>query len=405
MPNIILFDDDVREHLLPLTFTRPTGELRVGILTIKEKWKRHLHVDDISFITQDYLVDKYPIRIESDNIVINGSVLPSPQLAQLVLELAPNEAILKDGELIATRLDQRQFGKLINDEEIEELNGFDVEDTPFLKINSLWDIFKINAEAIQEDFDLLTKNRFSQPISKTNQVIAPENIFLEEGAKVECAILNASNGPIYIGKNAEVMEGAMIRGAFALCENSTVKMGAKIYGATTVGPRSKVGGEVNNSVIFGNSSKGHEGYLGNSVLGEWCNLGADTNNSNLKNNYAEVKLWDYPSGRFVRTGLQFCGLIMGDHSKTGINTMLNTGTVVGVFTNIFGTGFPRNFIPSFSWGGHHGFSTYKTDKAFDTAKKVMIRKGKEFDEVEQNILEKIFEITAEHRRWEKTEEV
>ena len=398
MPNIILFDDDVREQLLPLTFTRPTGELRVGILTIKEKWKRHLHVDEISYITQDYLVDKYPIRIEPDNIVINGSVLPSPQLVQLILGLEPNEAILKDGELIATRLDERQFGNLINDEEIEELGGFDAEDTPFLKINNLWDIFKINAKAIQEDFDLLTKNRFSQPISKTNRVIAPENIFLEEGAKVECAILNASNGSIYIGKNAEVMEGAMIRGGFALCENSTIKMGAKIYGATTIGPHSKVGGEVNNSVIWGYSSKGHEGYLGNSVLGEWCNLGADTNNSNLKNNYGEVKLWNYPSGRFVRTGLQFCGLIMGDHSKTAINTMLNTGTVVGVSANIFGPGFPRNFIPSFSWGGHHGFSTYKTEKAFETAEKVLVRRKKEFDEVEKNILEKIFEITAEYRR-------
>lgn len=401
MPNIILFDDDVRERLLPLTFTRPVGELRVGILTIKEKWQHHLHVDNISHITQDYLVDKFPIHIEEDNIVINGSVLPSPELVQLIQELSPNEALLKDGELIATRLDENQFEHLINNDEIEELGGFDVADTPFLKINNLWDIFTINGAAIQEDFNLLTKNRISAPISETNQVIAPENIFIEEGATVECAILNASTGPIFIGKNAIVMEGSMIRGAFALCNHSTVKMGSKIYGATTVGPYSKIGGEVNNVVLTGYSNKGHEGYLGNSVLGEWCNIGADTNTSNLKNNYATVKIWDYPSERFVPTGLQFCGLIMGDHSKTGINTMFTTGTVVGVSSNIFGAGYPRNFIPSFTWGGSGGLKTYRTDKAFDTAEKVMERRKIEFSDVEKKILERVFELTSENRSWEK----
>ncbi len=401
MPNFILFDDDVRDRLQPLTFTRPVSELRVGILTITEKWQRHLRIDEISYITQDYLIDKYPIHIESDNIVINGSVLPSTQLVQLVLELEENEAILKDGELIATRLDERQFDRLIHGQEIEELIGFDVGDTPFLKINYLWDIFRINGEAIQEDFDLLTKNRISQPISSTNQVIAPENIFIDEGATVECAILNASAGPIYIGKNATVMEGAMIRGALALCESSTIKMGAKIYGPTTIGPHSKAGGEIGNSVLTGYSNKGHEGYLGNSVLGEWCNLGADTNTSNLKNNYAEVKLWDYRKEGFVPTGLQFCGLIMGDHSKAGINTMFNTGTVVGVSANVYGSGYPRNFIPSFSWGGFSGFKTYRTNKAFDTAEKVMARRKIEFTETEKGILQTIFENTAQYRSWEK----
>ncbi len=401
MPNFILFDDDVRDRLQPLTFTRPVSELRVGILTITEKWQRHLRIDEISYITQDYLIDKYPIHIESDNIVINGSVLPSTQLVQLVLELEENEAILKDGELIATRLDERQFDRLIHGQEIEELIGFDVGDTPFLKINYLWDIFRINGEAIQEDFDLLTKNRISQPISSTNQVIAPENIFIDEGATVECAILNASAGPIYIGKNATVMEGAMIRGALALCESSTIKMGTKIYGPTTIGPHSKAGGEIGNSVITGYSNKGHEGYLGNSVLGEWCNLGADTNTSNLKNNYAEVKLWDYRKEGFVPTGLQFCGLIMGDHSKAGINTMFNTGTVVGVSANVYGSGYPRNFIPSFSWGGFSGFKTYRTNKAFDTAEKVMARRKIEFTETEKGILQTIFENTAQYRSWEK----
>lgn len=401
MPNFILFDDDVRDHLLPLTFTRPVGELRVGILTIKEKWQRYFNEEKFTYITQDYLIDKFPIHIEEDNIVINGSVLPSPQLVQLIMGLSPNEAILKEGELIATRLDEHQFEHLINNEEIDELSGFDAGDTPFLKINNLWDIFKINDKAIQEDFDLITKNRISQPISSTNQVVAPENIFIDEGATVECAILNASSGPIYIGKNATVMEGAMIRGALALCESATIKMGAKIYGATTVGPHSKVGGEVGNSVITGFSNKGHEGYLGNSVLGEWCNLGADTNTSNLKNNYAPVKLWSYLEERFISTGTQFCGLIMGDHSKAGINTMFNTGTVVGVSANVFGSGYPRNFIPSFSWGGKQGFTTYKTNKAFETAERVMARRKLEFDDAEKAILEHLFKETSKHRSWEK----
>ncbi|MEM6967697.1 MAG: GlmU family protein [Bacteroidota bacterium] len=401
MPNFILFDDDVRERLLPLTFTRPVGELRVGILTIKEKWQRHLRTDQISYITQDYLIDKYPIQIEADNIVINGSALPSPELVQLIKELAPNEALLQGVELIAARLDAAQFQYLINNEEINELSGFDIDDTPFLKINNLWDIFKINDEAIQQDFDLLTRNRISQPIPSTNRVVNPDNIFIEAGAKVEHAILNATKGPIYVGKNAEIMEGAMIRGALALGDNGKIKMGAKIYGATTIGPYSKVGGEVNNSVLTAYSNKGHEGYLGNSILGEWCNLGADTNTSNLKNNYTSIKIWDYTSGRFADTKQQFCGLIMGDHSKAGINTMFNTGTVVGVSANVFGAGYPRNFIPSFTWGGPAGMTTYRTSKAFETAERMMARRKIDFDEKEKAILEKVFEETARFRSWEK----
>jgi len=400
MPNVILFDDDVREHLLPLTFTRPVCEIRVGILTIKEKWQHRLNAT-ISYITQDYLINKYPIVIEDDNYVINGSVLPSPELVELVKQLEINEALLENGELIAARLNEVQFDRLVRNDEIDELTGFEIKGTPYMRIQQLWDIFKLNGQAIQEDFDLLTKNRKSKHISNTNRLINPKNIFVEEGAKIECAILNATNGPIYIGKDAEIMEGSIIRGPFALGEKSKIKLGAKIYGPTTIGPGSKAGGEIKNSVIFGNSNKGHEGYLGNSVLGEWCNLGADTNTSNLKNNYTEVKLWNYTSERFVPTGQTFCGLIMGDHSKCGINTMFNTGTVVGVFANIFGAGYPRNFIPSFSWGGPQGLSTYKTTKAFEVAEVVMKRRNKEFTETEQNILEKIFEDTSKHRRWEK----
>jgi UDP-N-acetylglucosamine diphosphorylase/glucosamine-1-phosphate N-acetyltransferase len=312
-----------------------------------------------------------------------------------------NEALLKDGELIVAKLDNKQFEVLMEDDEIEELAGYEVGDVKLLKINNLWDIYKINEEALKLDFQLLTKGKTSQPISATNQVLGKENIFIEEGATVECATLNAQTGPIYIGKNAQIMEGAMVRGPLAMCENAVLKMGAKIYGATTLGPYCKVGGEVNNSVFFGYSNKGHDGFLGNSVIGEWCNLGADSNNSNLKNNYTEVKLWNYKTEKFEKTGQQFCGLIMGDHSKCGINTMFNTGTVVGVSANIFGSGFPRNFVPSFAWGGASGYSTFKTDKAFETAEAMMARRGKEFETIDRVIMLKVFEDTAKYRRWEK----
>ena len=267
-----------------------------------------------------------------------------------------------------------------------------------IKIEHTWDIFSKNDAAIREDFERLTEDRKSQPIPKSVQTIAKENIFIEEGAKLEFVTLNASLGPIYIGKDSEIMEGSVIRGPFALCDNAVVKMASKIYGATTVGPYSRIGGEVKNAVFFSYSNKGHDGFLGDSVLGEWCNIGADSNNSNLKNNYEEVKLWSYQTEGFEKTGLQFCGLMMGDHSKCGINTMFNTGTVVGVSANIFGSGFPRNFVPSFSWGGASGFTTYVTKKAFETARLVMSRRNIDFDEKEAAILEHVFEET---KKWRK----
>lgn len=400
MKNVILFDDDMREHLLPLTFTRPVGELRIGILTIREKWEKWLEAE-VSYITQDYLCDRYPIKIADENFVISGSALPSDHLCRLINQLDPNEALLKDGELIAARLNQKQFQSLINEEEIEELEGFDLGETPFIRIEGPWDLFAKNDAALRADFKLLTEGRTSQPIPQSNQVINPDQIFLEEGAKVECAILNASTGPIYVGKHAEIMEGSIIRGGLALGEHSKVKLGAKIYGATTLGPYCKIGGEVSNSVLLGYSSKGHDGYLGNSVLGEWCNLGAGTCSSNLKNNYAEVRLWNYGEERFLPTGQQFCGVIMGDHSKCGINSMINTGTVIGVFANVFGDGFPRNFIPSFSWGGASGFSTYRLNKAFETAERVMQRRDKALEEQDKAILSQVFELSSKHRRWDK----
>lgn len=390
--NYILFDGPSRNNLLPFTFTRPVADIRVGILTIREKWELFLQTTTTT-ITEDYLSEKYPMVEMEENIMINASCLPNSGLVKLVKNLKENQAIFKGEEVIA----------FFTKEEQEDIDFSDYEAIEYhediIEINHTWDIFKKNGLAIQEDFILLTKDKTSQPIPASNNIIAPENIFLEEGAKLEFVTLNASAGPIYIGKNAEVMEGSLVRGPLALCENATIKMGAKIYGPTTVGRYSKVGGEVNNSVIFDFSNKGHDGFLGNSVLGEWCNLGADTNNSNLKNNYAEVRLWDYQTSSFTKTGLQFCGLIMGDHSKCGINTMFNTGTVVGVSANIFGSGFPRNFVPSFSWGGHSGFTTYLTKKAFEVGKVVMARREIEFLEQDKAILEHVFEETKQYRRY------
>ncbi len=388
--NYILFDGSARNQLLPFTFTRPVADIRVGILTIREKWEKLLG-STTSTVTEDYLSGKWPMVEMGENVMINASYLPTPELLAQIENLETQQAIFDGEEVVAffTQEDQEvDFEKYTQIELVGEI----------FQIKNTWDIFSKNGEAIDADFEIITLDRNSEPISASNHVISPGNIFIEKGAKVEFSSLNASSGPIYIGANAEVMEGSLIRGPFALCEQSAVKMGSKIYGPTTIGPFSKVGGEVNNSVLFGYSNKGHEGFLGNSVLGEWCNLGADTNTSNLKNNYAEVKLWDYETGAFAKTGLQFCGLMMGDHSKCGINTMFNTGTVVGVSSNIFGSGFPRNFVPSFSWGGSAGMTTYKTNKAFEVAEVVMKRRGIEFSDEDKSILEKVFEDTKKFRR-------
>ncbi|MBR9845753.1 MAG: glucose-1-phosphate thymidylyltransferase, partial [Algicola sp.] len=325
--NYILFDGPSRQNLLPFTFTRPVADIRVGILTIREKWEQFLGFTTTT-LTEDFLAEKYPMVEMDENVMINASYLPNQELVEIIKGLEDNQAVFQGEDVIA-------FYSKDSQDEIDFSTYQAIEyDEEVLKIEHTWDIFANNGEAIQADFELLTRDRTSQPIPNSNNVINAQNIFIEEGAKLEFATLNASTGPIYIGSNAEIMEGSIIRGPFALCEHATLKLGAKIYGPTTVGPHSKVGGEVNNSVIFGFSNKGHDGFLGNSVIGEWCNLGADTNNSNLKNNYAEVRLWDYQKEGFAKTGLQFCGLMMGDHSKCGINTMFNTGTVVGVSANI-----------------------------------------------------------------------
>jgi UDP-N-acetylglucosamine diphosphorylase/glucosamine-1-phosphate N-acetyltransferase len=392
--NPILFDDQLRDNFLPLTFTRPVAELRLGILTITKKWELYLK-KSVSHFTQNYLKIKYPTVISVGNLMINGRVLPNPELIEEILNLKKGEILISAGMPVAVWLNDRQISEF----NPENTNGFKIREvkSAFEKITNIWEIFTTAGKEIERDFALITHGRKSEPLSNTLNTLQPERIFLEKGAKAEFATLNPDGGFIYIGKDAEIMEGALIRGSFALGNHSIVKMGAKIYGPTVVGPHSRVGGEINNSVILGFSNKGHDGFLGNSVLGEWCNIGADSNNSNLKNNYADVKLWNYTKKGFINTGLQFCGLIMGDHSKCGINTMFNTGTVVGVSANIFGDGFPRNFVPSFSWGGAAGFTTYSIPKAFETAEKVVERRGLVFDTIEQDILKKVFELTAEFR--------
>ncbi|MES2558731.1 MAG: GlmU family protein [Bacteroidota bacterium] len=391
--NYILFETEIdRGNLLPFTFTRPVSEIRCGILTITEKWKQYLG-GSISYKTKDYLQTKFKMVSADTNVFVNGTIFPNETLASEIKALKPLEALYLKDTLIASCV--------AGVNENAATNRIESTATDMMKLNFSYDIFSLNGAAIEADFDLITKGRVSQTISDTNRVVKPERIFIEEGAKVEFSILNASGGSIYIGKDSEIMEGCMVRGPFALCEHGGLKMDAKIYPATTVGPHCKVGGEVNNAVFFAYSNKGHDGFIGNAVIGEWCNLGADTNNSNLKNTYEEVKLWNYRTEKFEKTGLTFCGLMMGDHSKCGINTMFNTGTVVGVAANIFGAGFPRNFIPSFAWGGPQGFETFILKKAFVTAEAMCARRGVTFDDVEKDIIKAVYNESAKYRFWEK----
>ena len=379
---IQLVDGKHRDHLLPLTYTRPVAQLRCGILTIAEKYQKRGF--EVGYETEDYLQEKFP-SIHHD-ILVSGSVCPTDSFIDAITSLTEGQALIQDDQLLA----------------FKGVNWADTptEIFPFNDVLNLiirpWDIWTKNAAEMNIDFDVLTKDRFSAPIDSSNTVFG-DRIFLEEGARVKASILNATSGPIYLARNAEVMEGSIVRGGLALGAHSALKLGTKVYGATTLGPHCKVGGEINNSVILGYSNKGHDGFLGNSAIGEWCNLGADTNNSNLKNNYDEVKAWSYVDGRFSKTGQQFCGLIMGDHSKSGINTMFNTGTVVGVSANVYGAGFPRNFIPSFTWGGPQGTTEYMIKKALDTANRMMQRRGLQVDDVERTILEKVYADSAKYR--------
>ncbi len=395
--NIVLFDiPSLWEDLLPLTFTRPVSEIRIGILKISEKWQKHLQAN-ISYATKEHLQKRYTADYRDDNLIINSALLPDDKIIQTLKSLPIGKMLFWNDLFIAGRLNEKDV--ILYTEQNITTNVEQLPYTPNL-IQNYCEIFSKNAEELTVDFKLITQGRKSVEKTEGCTIIGkPDLIFLEEGAKVQASVLNTTNGPVYIGKDAEVMEGCMIRGPFALGEHSALKMGAKIYGATTIGPHSKVGGEVNNSVIFGYSNKAHDGFLGNSVLGEWCNLGADTNNSNLKNNYAIVKMWNYSKQRFVSTGLQFAGLIMGDHSKCGINTMFNTGTVVGVACNLFGDGFHRNFVPSFSWGGAQGYTHYQFDKAIETTKLVYSRRNMKLSSEDIEILEWIYQKTEQFRNY------
>lgn len=400
MRNLIFFDDDQWNRLLPLTFTRPVSELRCGIIRLREKWALLLN-GEASWITQDYLSDKYPIRIQTDNWLINSAVLPSESLNPMIRELHQGEALLQGEELVAARLDKRQLNKLLDKDDFDEIRGLQLDDIQVQFIHHPWDLFRLAAQEIMSDFRLLTLGRQSAPIPSGTFITEPDQVFIESGAIVRPCFINASEGPVYIGKNVEVMEGAMIRGPVALCTGTTVKMGTRIYGPSTIGPYCKIGGEISNSVIQAYTNKAHDGFMGNSVIGEWCNIGADTNISNLKNTYDPIRLWNYVTERFEHTGQQFLGLIMGDHAKCGINTMFNTGTVVGVGANIFGDGYPRNFIPSFSWGGAAGFQTHPFEKMVATAETVFSRRNKILSPDDIVILRRIYEDSARYRTWEK----
>lgn len=388
--NYILFDAS-RNSLLPLTYTRPVCDIRIGILTIREKWEKYLG-EKTSTITEDYLSAKYPTEQSEEMMLINGSICPTPKLLKAIKGLKVGQALVCQGNVVAMYKTKAQF--LSEEDSTQEI---EVE-YDFIKINNTWDIFVLNDKALREDFELLTQNRKSAPLSSTNRVVGEQNIFVEEGAVVEFAILNAKEGPIYIGKDAEVMEGSIVRGPFAMCEHSVLKMTSKIYGATTLGPYVKVGGEVSNVVIFGYSNKAHDGFIGNSVIGEWCNIGADTNASNLKNTYEEVRVWSIEKNTFVPTGQTFFGTIMGDHSKCGINTMFNTGTVIGVSSNIYGHGYQRNYIPSFAWGGTTGLKSYDMEKAIEVAEKMYQRRNVVMSQQDKEILRNVYTQTLKNKR-------
>ena len=381
---LVFSDAQFWEDFLPLTFTRPVAEMRCGILTFSERWQKLLNSSEVSYLTEDYLQEKFKKYEPKESLFIVPNFLPSENLLMQIKDLQLGEALVYKDELLAVRINMENFS--LN--QISKMTDIE-EDVLFFKQPT--DLFTYNEKAINFDFDLLTKGRTSAKLSETNGFLGDEkDLFIEEGAEIEFSTINTKTGKIYIGRNAEVMEGCNLRGPIALCEGSKFNLGAKIYGATTIGPHCKVGGEVNNIVIFGYSNKGHDGFIGNSVIGEWCNIGADTNSSNLKNNYAIVKLWNYKAKKFVSTGLQFAGLIMGDHSKAAINTQFNTGTVVGVAANIFKSGFPPNLIDSFSWGGMKGDEKFKLEKAYEVAELAMGRRKVPFKDIDRNILKYIY---------------
>ena len=397
--NLILFDDQAWSGLRPLTWLRPVAELRIGLLTMAERWALLL-TGHTSQVTQDYLAEQFPLALARDNYFINASLLPNDALVKRILQLSQGEALTKDDELLAARLDDKAIMR-ISDETAEgdDIPGFAFDGEATL-LRRPYDLFGHNAEMIRRDFELVCGSRHSQQLSDTNTVLGDHKVFLENNVSCEACILNTTDGPIYLGEGATVMEGSLLRGPLAIGPSSKVKMGSKVYGGTSLGPHCTIGGEVSNVVMQGYSNKGHDGFLGNAAIGMWCNIGADTNASNLKNNYAEVRVWDYEEESFVNSGRQFSGLIMGDHAKCGINTMFNTGTVVGVAANVFGAGFPRAFVPDFAWGGAPKMVTHQLKKAFETAERMMERRDVVLSEHDRDALEHVYALTSRHRRWE-----
>lgn len=394
--NWILFDDDTRYRLLPFTHTRPVAEILCGMYTMRRRWELLLKAET-STLTEDYLQGVFPLQRSVDNVLINAAVFGTETLAEAVTGLRDGEVLMRDGVVLAARTAAVPSGVEGLKEHFRGCKTVAYEQ-PVLRLQHVWDIFSMNDAAIRADFAMATRGRKSAPVPEHVVVSGGENLFIEEGAVINAGcIINASTGPVYVGKDAEMLEGCMVRGPLVVGEHGVLKMGAKIYGATTIGEGSKVGGEVNNAVFFANSNKGHDGFVGNAVIGEWCNLGADTNCSNLKNNYGFVSIWSEHEGRAVPTGLQFCGLLMGDHSKCSINTMFNTGTVVGVSANIFGNGFPAKFVPSYSWGGSDSMTTYAFDKAMDTARRMMARRNRELSEAELAMYRHLFDRTSVQR--------
>ncbi len=392
--NVILFDDnEVRKQLMPFTYTRPTAMLRLGITTIAEKWQSMLGEANYSYLTVPYLKKKFPLHARrSSNLMVAGNVIPTPELAQQVLGLQLGEALMVGEQLIA-------FNGSAHDYDTHHYTRILFPENIPLVVKHLYDIFEFNAVVLAQDFERLTAGRECQALSATNTVIGDRSrIFIEEGAYVEGAMLNTNEGPIYIGRNVEVMEGACIRGGFAACHDAKVRIGAKVYGATTLGPHCKIGGEVENTVFIGYSNKAHDGFLGDAVIGEWCNIGGGTTASNLKNDYGEIKLWNYASKRFERTGLQFCGLFMGDHSKIGVNGMINTATVLGVGVNIHGAGFPRNFVASFQEGSSTaGFKNVPLETFYTIAERVMSRRNIALTDIDRDIYKAIYNIRDRYR--------
>lgn len=386
MEKLVFFDSEEHQTLLPLTYTKPVSELRIGILKIREKWENKLNLKS-THLTQRPLTHAFPLNLDESNIFIRGGLLPTDDLTLKIKELNHGEALTKNGTLLAAKGADERVLK-------EAKTQIEFQGT-FKLISRPWHIFSENGTEIEKDIATLNV----RPNNNSEATIYGEKdkIFIHPSAAVRAISLNTEKGSIYIGENAKVSEGSVIRGPFALCNNAEVKMSSKIYSNTTVGPFSKVGGELNNVVIQGYSNKGHDGFLGNSVIGEWCNLGADTNCSNLKNNYSTVRIWDYLTEQAIDSELTFCGLIMGDHSKTGINTMLNTGTVVGVGANVFGGQFPPKFIPSFSWGSGSDFTEHNFQKFCVTAERMMVRRSIEFTDLEKDKFQAIFEQTEKYR--------